>query len=318
MNNDVFIPSATCGYPEYCDQRQKDHPYNSSQSATYIANGTYASSKWAAVNYSGFLSQDTVRIAGLNITEFTFEEWTEPSCYSVGCVEFGYDGVLGLAPPSASSSDINRPNLLLSFLRHNLLDSSIFSLRLPLYEDQEGELLFGSINPAINRSDFVTLPVLNETSDHRYKNAWTVPASHVSFNSLKPLKVSLGPTGYAIFDIATPYIILPTTLARNITAAIGAMQGPAWLYNIPCERRQELPSFQVTMGGHEFIITAFEYVLEAEGIFVPPGVRLCVPAFMPADQFGYGREWSGIILGHPFVRGFYSKWDFGRGEVGCK
>jgi len=240
------------------------------------------------------------------------------SCYFVGCVNLGYDGVLGLAPPWGSRSNANIPNLLSILLKQNLLDSPMFSLKLPSYQREEGELLLGGSGDILNESDFLTLPVINETSDKRYKDSWTVSASHISFGTPNPLEISLSSTGYAVLDIAVPYIILPSELARNITAAIGAVRGPAWFYNIPCERRQELPTLTITMGTHNFSITAFDYILETEGVFTPPGEKLCLPAFMPADEFLFPSHWKGAVLGHPFMRGFSSKWDFGNREIGCR
>ena len=80
----------------------------------------------------------------------------------------------------------------------------------------------------------------------------------------------------------------------------------------------------VTLGGHDLSISAFEYILEIENVFgeeatfVTLPSRMCLPTFMPADEFLFRSNWEGVILGYPFMRGLHSKWDFGDREIGCK
>ena len=313
---DFIIPSATCGGYE-CDERQEKHPYNSSMSSTYDANGTSATSTWAGYEYDGFLSQDTIHFGNLDLGNLTFEEWTTASCIDPVCINRGYDGVLGLAPPWMGNA--RAQNVLLLMLAQNILDSPIFSLKLPLYEQDEGEILFGAVNPLLNSSAFVTFPVINSTADGRVNNSWTVPASHVSLDTPVPLELNLPPDAYAVLDTAIPYIMLPSQMARNITAAIGGSPGPYWFHHVPCERRQELPNLLFTLAGHNVTITPFHYILQMENVPTPPDGRpgrICVVPFMPSDEFSHPE--NGLVLGHPFLRGFYSQWDFGEGEVRCK
>ncbi len=155
VSNNLWVPSAECSDGKYCDHRQETHPYNSSLSSTYEAVGGYAHSDWAAVKYGGIWSKDIVQLGEFNVTNHQFEEWTSASCYSVGYVRFGYDGVLGLAPPWNPSLEM--PNMLSSLLSQKLLDEPIFSLKLRLYEEDEGEILFGATNPNLHSSDFINL-----------------------------------------------------------------------------------------------------------------------------------------------------------------
>jgi saccharopepsin len=242
-----------------------------------------------------------------------FEEWTSASCYSVGCVSFGYDGVLGLAPPWNPSLEM--PNMLSSLLSQKLLDEPIFSLKLPLYEEDEGEILFGATNPNLHSSDFINLPVINTSASYgQDHDSWTVSASHIHFDSPQPLQQALPANAYAVLDTSSPFLILPANLARNLTAAIGAMRGPYWFKHIPCERRQELPLLTFTLDGHDFSISAFEYTLEMEESLG----TICLTTFIAAYEFALPRDWKGILLGHPFLKGFHSRWDFGGKSVGCK
>ena len=296
-----------------CDYRQ-EHGYNSSQSSTYKEAGRYSSSKFNAVNYGGFLSYDTIRLGDVNVTDYLFEEWTSASCYSIGCLDGGYDGVLGLAPPWGLHQD--HPNILSALLSQKVLDAPVFSMKLPIGFDDEGEILLGGMNTRINSSSLIDLPVVNATGEYLFHDQWTVPASHISFDSSHPLEYSLPASGYALLDTASPYLILPSELARNMTAAIGAEPGPAWFYNIPCERRQELPALTFTLAGHEFSISAFEYTIEIRPPEMPLAGFICVSTFMAADEFGVPKDWEGMVLGSPFLRGWYSVWDLEERKVG--
>lgn len=308
----LFVPSTTCQYG-VCDPRQQ-HGYQSNASSTYHPNGSYAGAKWGAVNYGGVYSQDTVHLGDTGVTDHLFEEWTSASCYSIGCLNTGYDGAVGLAPPWKLGARV--PNLLAALQSQDLLDKPVFSLKLPVGPDDEGEILFGAIPESIDASNLVTLPVINVTSPPDFSDAWTVSATHISFDSPSPMNVSLGLASWALLDSSSPYLILPTGLARNLIQAIGARRGPYWFHNIPCERRQELPILTFGLGGHEFGVSAFEYTLEVDGLF-PHAGKMCVTTFMEAGEF-FPDSWEGVVLGSPFLRGFWSVWDFGEGNVSCE
>ena len=308
MADDLFVPSAKCSQPCYPPTKRK---YDSSKSSTYLEHGGSASSKWAGMSFSGPLSYDTIHLGDNNVTTFLFEEWTSASCYSIGCMNSGYDGVIGLAPPWSVKYE-TRPNILSTLLSQKTLDAPIFSLKLPTGLHEEGEILFGGMNSTLNSSTLINLPLVNVTQSH-FSNRWTVRASNISFASPRPLEFTLPTHGFAVLDSGDPYLIIPGALARNLTAAIGAKPGPAWFHNIPCERRQELPLLTFTLNGYEFSISAFEYTLEID----PPHVgKMCITTFMEADEFLFPKDWEGIVLGSPFLRGFYSVWDFEKGSVG--
>ena len=310
----LFVPSTTCQYGT-CDPRQ-EHGYQSNISSTYQPNGSYAGAKWGAVNYGGFYSHDTVHLGESDIQDQLFEEWTSASCYSIGCLNTGYDGAMGLAPPWKPSTGV--PNILSSLSTQGLLDASIFSLKLPIRPTDEGEIVFGggAPPPGLNGSPLVKLPVINITSPPDFPTSWAVSATHVSFDTPRPMNLSLGSAAWALLDSSSPYLILPSGLARNLTMAVGARPGPYWFHNVPCERRQELPTLTFGLSGYEFNISAFEYTLEVDGMF-PRAGKMCVTTFMESGDF-FPDSWGGVVLGSPFLRGFWSVWDFGERSVGCE
>jgi len=110
---------------------------------------------------------------------------------------------------------------------------------------------------------------------------------------------------------------LPSEIFHNVTAAVGAIEVRGLFYSIPCERRQELPTMTFNLGGQNFSISAFDYTLEidAEWLRPEPG-RICVLGMVNADWYIFPQ--GTLILSSPFLRGFYSVFDAGKGEVGCK
>lgn len=315
MVDELFVPSIC---PEPC-YYHLNRTYNHSESSTYMEHGGSGLVSWAGVDFRGPLSYDTINLGDSSISEFLFEEWNDASCRSIGCMSTGYDGVLGLAPPWGVENRY-RPNVLSTLLLQKVLDEPLFSLKLPTGLDEEGEILFGAINSKLNNSALIDLPVVNVTHPDIFSRRWTVEASHVKFDSPRPLEITLPTGGFAILDSGDPYIILPEAMARNLTAAIGAKPGPAWFHHIPCERRQLLPLLTFTLSGHDFSISAFEYTLEIDppGFYPPGALHTCITTFMSQTDFLYPRDWNGIALGSPFLRGFYSVWEFEKRKVGRK
>lgn len=82
-------------------------------------------------------------------------------------------------------------------LAQDVLDQPIFSLKLPQYEPDEGELLFGATNHSLNSTDFVTVPVINQMSKSLFENSWTVNASHIPFDTPVPLEYALPQATFA-------------------------------------------------------------------------------------------------------------------------
>ena len=208
----------------------------------------------------------------------------------------------------------NRPNILSTLLSRKTLTEPIFSLKLPIGLDDEGEILFGATNSKLYSSARINLPFVNVTKPP-FASLWTVQASHISFASPHLLNYTLPAGDFAALSSAHPYLILPSILAVNLTAAIGAESAPAWFSHIPCERRQELPSLTFTLDGHEVSISALEYTLEVD----PPQLgRTCITTFYGAEELGFPSDWEGMMLGSPFLKGFYSVWDFESRKIGRK
>lgn len=87
---------------------------------------------------------------------------------------------------------------------------------------------------------------------------------------------------------------------------IGAKKGFNGQYTVECDKRDGLPDLTFTLTGHNFTISAYDYVLEVQGS--------CISAFMGMDF----PEPVGplAILGDAFLRKWYSVYDLGNSAVG--
>ena len=81
--------------------------YDSSKSSTYKANGTSFEIRYGSGALSGFVSQDSLQIAGMEIKDQLFAEATEEPGLAFA---FGrFDGILGMGYDTISVNHIPPP-----------------------------------------------------------------------------------------------------------------------------------------------------------------------------------------------------------------
>ena len=318
----IFVPSSDCN-PHDCDERYGYNYYNSSKSSTYEEDGRKNSIEWSAVDYTGVLSRDAVHVDSFTLSNILFEEWVSAFCRFIGCMQGGYDGVLGLAPPwFHSQTKGSSPTS--EMLSQKVFDDPVFSLTLPRTEDDEGELMFGDTNPQLYEGPLHTLPVKRAhgvVQENYIKDRWTIGVEEIRLNAPTPLSQQLSSNWTALIDTGTPWLILPSELARNISKAIGAkFQGP--YETVECEHRQRLPTLTFSLGGHDFNLSAFDYVHEATipnwtQKDEPDKQTMCILAIMPIDEFGFGDKDEMMVFGSPFLKGLYVAFDMQDREIMC-
>jgi hypothetical protein len=100
------------------------HVYTSSKSSTYKANGkSFKISYGDGTSETGFLSVDTVTVAGISVTGQTFAEITsETSNLNSNPT---VDGLFGLAYPACSSSGATPP--FVNMVNQKKVSSPVFS-----------------------------------------------------------------------------------------------------------------------------------------------------------------------------------------------
>ena len=309
-DSDIFLPSS------HCDSTCREHrQYQSSLSSTYVANGTHLIGDYLRFTAQGIISQDTVRVAGIELTNLTFGE-AETFWRRQGDLGNDYwDGILGLAPAKHSN---NRPysgeldNPFLSIASRGLLDRNVFGLKLSRGLGHPGEIMFGEINHDLYQGELKTLPLLNDTKDLQViQGRWIVPATSISIGD-----GSASLEGYAAtLESDFPLIALPWDFVTLLEKYLG-MERKGDRYapkSIDCSKREELEDFTITLGGHDFVITPFDYTIEINK--KEWGGHRCISAFIGMPNMIKEKY---VIIGSSFLRAFYGVFDLDERTVSCE
>lgn len=287
-SSNLWVPSQSCNSIA-CYLHTK---YDSSASSTYKKNGTDFEIRYGSGSLSGFVSQDVFQIGDLKVKHQDFAEATsEPGL----AFAFGrFDGIMGLGYDTISVKGIVPP--FYNMLDQGLLDEPVFAFYLgDTNEGQESEATFGGIDESHYTGKMVKLPL-------RRKAYWEVDLDAITFGKETAEMDSTG----VILDTGTSLIALPSTIAELLNKEIGAKKGFNGQYSVECDKRDSLPDLTFTLTGHNFTISAFDYILEVQGS--------CISALMGMDF----PEPVGplAILGDAFLRKWYSVYDLGNSAVG--
>lgn len=287
-SSNLWVPSQQCGSIA-CYLHSK---YDSSASSTYKQNGSTFEIRYGSGSLSGFVSQDVLKIGDLCVEGQDFAEATsEPGL----AFAFGkFDGILGLGYDTISVNHIVPP--IYNIINQNLIDEPVFAFYLSSTDDDAGsEVIFGGIDEAHYKGKLIKLPV-------KRKAYWEVDLESITFGDNV---AEMDDTG-AILDTGTSLIVLPTTLSDLLNTEIGAKKDFGGTYKVDCNKRESLPDLTFRLCGHDFTITANDYILKTGGT--------CISAFMGMDfPDPVGPL---VILGDAFLRRWYSVYDLGENTVG--
>jgi len=287
-SSNLWVPSSECSSIA-CYLHTK---YDSSSSSTYKKNGTKFEIKYGSGELSGFVSNDVFQIGDLKVKHQDFAEATaEPGL----AFAFGrFDGIMGLGYDTISVNKIVPP--FYNMLNQGLLDEPVFAFYLGnTNEQQESEATFGGIDESHYTGKMIKLPL-------RRKAYWEVDLDAITFGDET---AEMDNTG-VILDTGTSLIALPSTIAELLNKEIGAKKSYNGQYTVECDKRDSLPDLTFTLTGHNFTISAFDYILEVQGS--------CISAFMGMD---FPEPMGPLaILGDAFLRQWYSVYDLGNSAVG--
>nr|POF14950.1 vacuolar protease a [Quercus suber] len=288
-SSNLWVPSQDCNSIACYLHSKYDH----SGSTTYKQNGSEFEIRYGSGELSGYVSQDTVQIGDIKIKNQIFAEATaEPGL----AFAFGrFDGIMGLGYDTISVNGITPP--FYEMINQDLLDEPVFSFYLSDTNAQgaESEVTFGGVNEDHYSGKMTTIPL-------RRKAYWEVDLDMITFGGKSAELESTG----AILDTGTSLIALPSTFAELLNKEMGAKKGFNGQYTVECDKRDSLPDLTFTLTGHNFSITAYDYILEVQGSCISAFMGFDIPA--PAGPL--------VILGDAFLRKWYSVYDLGNNAVG--
>jgi len=297
-SSNLWIPSSKCPITVVaCDKHTK---YHSGSSSTYVANGESFNITYGSGSMTGFLSQDTLHMAGLSILKQIFTEAT--NLPGIAFIASKFDGILGMAFQSISVDNVIPP--FYNIIAQGLVSAKLFSFYLNRDPNGAtgGELLLGGTNPNYYTGDITYVPLANQTY-------WEF--------KMDDIQVGTKSTGYcpstgchAIADTGTSLLAGPTDQVKALNLRLGAISIVNGEAVVDCKLIPIMPNVNIVLAGKAFTLTPKDYVLQVTS----QNETECISGFFGIDlPSEVGPLW---ILGDVFIGTFYTVFDFGNNQVG--
>jgi len=288
-SSNLWIPSKGC-----TNCKPHSPTYDSSSSSTFKKDGQSFALQYGTGSCNGFISQDSVSMGGLTISDFKFGEVTTEAKDVFG--EAPFDGILGMGVPKAAVDMVPMP--MDQLVAQGKVQHNIFAYYLSSGGKSGSTLSLGGTDPAFHTGDFSYVPIALAAKLLPY---WLVSASDI-----KVAGKSSGSCGallgcYMVVDTGTSLIAGPPAAIDALTAKIGNVSQD-------CSNADTLPTVAISMAGKDFEIGPDFYVLRAAD---ENGKEQCILGFQ-----GINAGAPIWILGDPFLRKYYTVWDAEQQRVG--
>lgn len=291
-SSNLWVPSHDCKNTACLLHKRYRHDH----STTYVANGTKLDLAYGSGQCSGYLSQDTVTVNGLAVTNQTFGEMTIEK--SLAFIAGHFDGILGLGWPQISADGVTP--VFFNMVEQQQQPGKFYTwLNRDPTADVGGEISFFGPNTDRFTGDFTYHKVTRQ-------GYWQLAIDGMNVGS-----ATLCDGGCAgIVDTGTSLFAGPTAEIKKIQEAIGATPLAAGEYTVDCSTIDSLPTFTVTLDGIKYDLEGKDYVLE-----ITQGKQtVCLSGFMGIDlpaEIGIK-----YILGDVFLGKYYTEHNVDEQKVG--
>ncbi|NXJ83445.1 PEPA protein, partial [Trogon melanurus] len=284
-SSNLWVPSIYCS-SQSCSNHDR---FNPSESSTFVSTNDSVSIAYGTGSMTGILGYDTVDVAGISITNQIFGlAETEPGDFFYYCP---FDGILGLAFPSISSSGATP--VFDNMMSEDLVSQDLFSVYLSGDEQSGSFVLFGGIDSSYTTNGITWIPLSAETY-------WQI--SMERYVSINGEAVACAEGCQAIVDTGTSLLVVPSSVLNNLLATLGADSDG----QISCSSVSLLPDLVYTINGNAYAVPPSSYVIESSGYCTLGLEGMDVPTES-------GELW---ILGDVFIRQYYVIFDRGNNRVG--
>ncbi|NP_001073276.1 pepsin A-4-like preproprotein [Homo sapiens] len=287
-SSNLWVPSVYCSSLA-CTNHNRFNPEDSS---TYQSTSETVSITYGTGSMTGILGYDTVQVGGISDTNQIFGlSETEPGSFLYYAP---FDGILGLAYPSISSSGATP--VFDNIWNQGLVSQDLFSVYLSA-DDQSGSVvIFGGIDSSYYTGSLNWVPVTVE-------GYWQITVDSITMNGEA---IACAEGCQAIVDTGTSLLTGPTSPIANIQSDIGASENSDGDMVVSCSAISSLPDIVFTINGVQYPVPPSAYILQSEGS--------CISGFqgmnLPTES---GELW---ILGDVFIRQYFTVFDRANNQVG--
>ncbi|XP_050450399.1 uncharacterized protein LOC126850953 [Cataglyphis hispanica] len=286
-SSNLWVPSSKCSFFNLaCRTHNK---YDSKKSSTYQANGTPFAIRYGTGSLTGFLSTDTVNVAGLTVVNQTFGEGiTQPG---VTFLFAKFDGILGMGYPEIAVDGVEP--VFNKMIDQKLVAEPVFSFYLNRDPKAEkgGELILGGVDSTYYTGELTYVPISK-------KGYWQFTMDGVNVNGEHLCKNGCE----AIADTGTSLIVGPKSEIDKINKYIGANRRGI----VNCDQISKLSPIEFILNNKTLPLQPKDYILQIQ----ENGATTCMSGF--SSLLG-SDLW---ILGDVFIGPYYTVFDFGNNQVG--
>lgn len=298
-SSNLWVPSSTCPKSNYACQTH--HQYNSTASSTYVANGTPFSIQYGSGSMKGFLSTDSLGVAGLNVVGQTFAEaTTEPG---IAFVAAKFDGILGMAFETISVDHVTP--VFYNIMSQNLISDALFAFWLSKNPNSGpgGEITLGAVDSTRFTGPIHYVPLSSETYWEFHIADFQNGTTSLGWCADKGFCKGIADTGTSLITGPTKYIdALNRALGAHVLHGEGIFA--------TCDILKTGPTINVVINGVNFGLTPQDYILQETN----DGITECISGFMGLDIPAPAGPL--YILGDIFISTYYTVFDFANKQVG--
>ncbi|XP_021256800.1 pepsin A isoform X2 [Numida meleagris] len=283
-SSNLWVPSVYCT-SSACSNHNR---FNPSESSTYVSTNETVYIAYGTGSMSGILGYDTVTVSNIEVQNQIFGlSETEPGSFFYYC---NFDGILGLAFPSISSSGATP--VFDNMMNQDLVAQDLFSVYLSKDGASGSFVLFGGIDSDYTTNGIQWVPLSAETY-------WQITMDRVTVGSDY---IACFLTCQAIVDTGTSLLVMPESAYNRVLSDLGVGSNG----EVSCDAISQLPDVTFHIHGHAFTLSPSAYVLNEEGTCSLGFENMGTPTEL-------GEQW---ILGDIFIREYYVIFDRGNNRVG--